>query len=128
MQVLVPFVYNQVKLLAYNLNAATNPEFGKVAWPGLRNPVAVSISEDGGRTWPVGRIFESAEGFIGIENKTNNAQYEYPTLYQSQDGLLHLVYAYKNRLCVKYVRFAVSDVFGAKRESEGVYNPTSGQV
>ena len=114
--------------LAYNLNAATNPEFGKVAWPGLRNPVAVSISEDGGRTWPVGRIFESAEGFIGIENKTNNAQYEYPTLYQSQDGLLHLVYAYKNRLCVKYVRFAVSDVFGAKRESEGVYNPTSGQV
>lgn len=114
--------------LAYNLNAATNPEFGKVAWPGLRNPVAVSISEDGGRTWPVGRIFESAEGFIGIENKTNNAQYEYPTLYQSQDGLLHLVYAYKNRLCVKYVRFVVSDVFGAKRESEGVYNPTSGQV
>ena len=38
------------------------------------------------------------------------------------------IYAYKNRLCVKYVRFAVSDVFGAKRESEGVYNPTSGQV
>ncbi|OBR62230.1 neuraminidase (sialidase) [Paenibacillus oryzae] len=113
--------------LAYNVNAARNPEFGKVAWPGLRNPVAVSISEDFGQTWPIGRVFEAAEGFIGAENKTNNAQYEYPTLYQTKDGLLHLVYAYKNRICVKYVRFSVSDVFGEKREADGLYNPTSGE-
>lgn len=112
--------------LAYNVNATRNPEFGKVAWPGLRNPVAVSITEDFGKTWPIGRIFEAAEGYIGLENKTNNAQYEYPTLYQTKDGLLHLVYAYKNRLCVKYVRFSVSDLFGAKREADGLYNPTSG--
>ncbi|MGT2799929.1 sialidase family protein [Streptococcus marmotae] len=112
--------------LAYNDNAARNPEFGKVSWPGLRNPVAVSVTEDFGKTWPIGRIFETAEGFIGVENKTNNSQYEYPTLYQTKDGLLHLVYAYKNRLCVKYVRFSVSDLFGAKRETEGIYNPTSG--
>lgn len=113
--------------LAYNVNAARNPEFGKVAWPGLRNPVAVSVSEDFGQTRPVGRVFEAAEGYIGVENKTNNTQHEYPTLYQSKDGLLHLVYAYKNRICVKYVRFSVSDVFGEKREAEGIYNPTSGQ-
>ncbi|GIN58980.1 glycosyl hydrolase [Lederbergia ruris] len=113
--------------VAYNVNATHNPEFGKVAWPGLRNPVAVSISEDFGQTWPIGRVFEAAEGFIGAENKTNNAQYEYPTLYQTKDGQLHLVYAYKNRLCVKYVRFSVDDVFGEKRETVGLYNPTSGQ-
>jgi predicted neuraminidase len=113
--------------LAYNVNAARNPEFGKVAWPGLRNPVAVSISEDFGQTWPIGRVFEAAEGFIGAENKTNNAQYEYPTLYQTKNGLLHLVYAYKNRICVKYVRFSVDDVFGEKREADGLYNPTSGE-
>ncbi len=113
--------------LAYNVNAARNPEFGKVAWPGLRNPVAVSISEDFGQTWPIGRVFEAAEGFIGAENKTNNAQYEYPTLYQTKDGLMHLVYAYKNRMCVKYVRFSVDDVFGEKREADGLYNPTSGE-
>lgn len=112
--------------LAYNVNAANNAEFGKVAWPGLRNPVAVSVSEDFGKTWPIGRVFECAEGFIGIENKTNNAQYEYPTLYQDSKGVLHLVYAYKNRLCVKYVRFTVEDLFGEKRETEGLYNPTSG--
>lgn len=112
--------------LAYNDNSAPNAEFGKVAWPGLRNPVAVSITEDFGKTWPIGRVFEQAEGYIGAENKTNNLQYEYPTLYQTKDGLLHLVYAYKNRLCVKYVRFSVADLFGAKRETEGLYNPTSG--
>ena len=113
--------------LAYNVNSASHPEFGKVSWPGLRNPVAVSISEDFDQTWPIGRVLEQAEGYISEENKTNNAQYEYPTLYQTKDSLLHLVYAYHNRLCVKYVRCRVEDIFGEKREAEGVYNPTSGQ-
>lgn len=111
--------------LAYNLNSAPNAEFGKVAWPGLRNPVAVSVSEDFGETWPIGRILETAEGYIGTENKTNNSQHEYPTLYQDSQGILHLVYAYRNRLCVKYVRFTLADLYGEKRESIGVYNPTS---
>lgn len=113
--------------LAYNVNAANNPEFGKITWPGLRNPVAVSVSEDFGKSWPVGRVFEPAEGYIGKENKTNNSQHEYPTLYQDAQGILHLVYAYKNRLCVKYIRFTVADLFGEKREAEGLYNPTSGE-
>ncbi|MBN4909198.1 exo-alpha-sialidase [Staphylococcus sp. EG-SA-13] len=113
--------------IAYNLNSASNATFGKIAWPGLRNPIAVSVSEDGGLTWPIGRIFEQAEGFIGTENKTNNAQYEYPTLYQDRQGTLHLVYAYKNRLSVKYVRFTVSDLFGDIREANSIYNPTSGE-
>lgn len=113
--------------LAYNANAAPNAAFGKVSWPGLRNPVAVSVSEDFGKTWPIGRILEAAEGYIGTENKTNNSQYEYPTLYQDSQDVLHLVYAYRNRYCVKYVRFTVADLFGEKREDLGVYNPTSGE-
>lgn len=113
--------------LAFNANSAPNAEFGKVAWPGLRNPVAVSISEDFGETWPIGRILEAAEGYIGSENKTNNAQYEYPTLYQDSKGIIHLVHAYRNRLCVKYVRFTTADLFGEKREALGFYNPTSGE-
>lgn len=114
--------------LAYNANSAFGAEFGKVAWPGLRNPVVVSLTEDFGKTWPIGRVFESAEGYIGSENKSNNSQYEYPTLYQDSKGVLHLVYAYKNRLCVKYVSFKVEDLFGAKRETRAVYNPTSGKI
>lgn len=114
--------------IAYNANSANNPEKGKVAWPGLRNPVVVSVSEDGGNTWPIGRIIEHAEGFIGAENKTNNSQFEYPTIYQDPQGGLHLVYAYKNRMCVKYNGFSVEDIYGEKRENEGVYNPTSGEI
>lgn len=114
--------------IAYNMNAASDAEFGKITWPGLRNPVAVSVSEDFGKTFPIGRVLESAEGYIGVENKTNNSQHEYPTIYQDSKGLLHLVYAYRNRLCVKYVRCTVEELFGAKREIKGTYNPTSGEI
>lgn len=114
--------------IAYNANSANNPEKGKIAWPGLRNPVVVSVSEDGGLTWPIGRVIEKAEGFIGIENKTNNSQFEYPTIYQDKDGRIHLVYAYLNRICVKYVSISVDDLYGEVRTKERIYNPTSGEI
>jgi len=119
---------NDTIALAYNANSSDHPEKGKVAWPGLRNPVVVSISEDGGKTWPIERIIEFAEGFIGSENKTNNSQFEYPTIFQDEKEHLHLVYAYKNRLCIKYISMSVKDIYGEKRERESVYNPTSGTV
>lgn len=70
---------------------------------------------------------ELGEGFVGNENRTNNKQYEYPYLMQSKDGNLHLVFAYKNRIGVKYMRFIEEDVMGSKRESVGLYNPTAAQ-
>lgn len=119
---------NNAIALAYNANSARHSEKGKVSWPGLRNPIVVSISEDGGKTWPIGRVIEFAEGFIGLENKTNNSQFEYPTIFQDEKEHLHLVYAYKNRLCIKYTSFSVNDIYGKKREKESVYKPTSGKV
>lgn len=113
--------------IAYNPTCTPNPVKGKAAWPGLRCPVAVALSEDGGRTFPLIRHFELGEGFVGEENKTNNCQYEYPYLMQSQDGKLHLAYAYKNRVSVKYVSFSEEDVMGRKREKVGLYNPTAAQ-
>ena len=113
--------------IAYNPTHTPNPVYGKVAWPGLRCPVAVALSEDGGRTFPMIRNIERGEGFMGEENKTNNKQYEYPCLMQSRDGRLHLAYAYKNRIGVKYVSFTEEDVMGAKRERVGLYNPTAAQ-
>ena len=74
------------------------------------------------------RLMERGEGFIGDENTTNNKQYEYPYLMQSKDGDLHLTFAYKNRIGVKYMRFSEADVMGAKRETVGLYNPTSGET
>lgn len=113
--------------IAYNPTCTPDPVPGKAAWPGLRCPVAVALSEDGGNTFPMIRWMERGEGFAGEENKTNNRQYEYPYLMQSRDGRLHLAYAYKDRIGVKYVSFSEEDVMGRKREKVGLYNPTAAQ-
>jgi len=113
--------------VAYNPTSTPVPVKGKAAWPGLRNPVAVALSEDGGLTFPMIRWMERGEGFIGEENKTNNRQYEYPYIMQGADGRIHLTYAAFTRQCVKYVSFFEEDAMGKKREYMGVYNPTSGE-
>lgn len=118
---------NGLVAVAYNPTSTPAPVPGKAAWPGLRCPVAVALSEDGGLTFPLIRFMERGEGYMGEENKTNNKQYEYPYLMQSSDGRLHLTYAAYTRKCIKYVSFTEEDVIGAKREYVGLYNPTSGE-
>ena len=66
--------------IAYNPTCTPDPHPGKAAWPGLRCPVAVALSEDGGLTFPIIRWMERGEGYMGDENRTNNKQYEYPYL------------------------------------------------
>ena len=114
--------------IAYNPTHAPNADPNGCAWPGLRCPVAVALSEDGGETWPMIRHMELGEGFVGSENSTNNLTYEYPYIMQSRDGRLHLAYAYRNRKGVKWMSFTEADVMGAKREKNGRYNPTSAQI
>ena len=113
--------------VAYNPTCTPDPHPGKAAWPGLRCPVAVALSEDGGLTFPIIRWMERGEGYIGDENKTNNKQYEYPYLMQTKDGMIHLAYAAWTRDAMKYVRFTEEDVLGEKRERVGLYNPTAAQ-
>ena len=114
--------------IAYTPTCTPEPISGKAAWPGLRCPVAVALSEDGGITFPMIRWMERGEGFMGEENKTNNRQYEYPYLMQSRDGMLHLAYAAYTRKGVKYMRFSEADVMGSKRERVGLYNPTAARA
>lgn len=111
--------------IAYNPTHTPNPDPNEVAWPGLRCPVAVALSEDGGITFPLIRHMELGEGFVGAENSTNNRTYEYPFLMQGGDGMLHLAYAFETRRGVKWMTFSEEDVIGKKRESVGVYNPTA---
>ena len=113
--------------IAYNPTCTPDHQPGKAAWPGLRCPVAVALSEDGGLTFPIIRWMERGEGYIGDENKTNNKQYEYPYLMQTKDGMIHLAYAAWTRDAMKYVRFTEEDVLGEKRERVGLYNPTAAQ-
>lgn len=114
--------------IACNPTCTPDPRPGKAAWPGLRCPVAVALSEDGGVTFPIIRWMERGEGFMGEENRTNNRQYEYPYLMQSRDGRLHLTYAAHTRKGIKYMSFTEEDVMGPKRERVGLYNPTAAQV
>ena len=114
--------------IAYNPTSAPKAYKKTGAWPGLRCPIAVALSEDGGITWPIIRHMERGEGFVGRENSTNNRQYEYPYLMQSSDDMLHLAYAYQTRRGVKWQTFKESDVLGEKRQEIGTYNPTSGEI
>ncbi len=114
--------------IACNPTCTRDPQKGKAAWPGLRCPVAVAISEDEGKTFPLIRNFEQGEGYVGALNRTNNRQYEYPYLMQTDDGMLHLAYAARNRQCIEYQTFTVASACGAKKEAEGLYNPTSAKV
>jgi predicted neuraminidase len=49
-----------------------------------RNSLAVSISEDEGRTWKWTRHLE----------RHQSGQYHYPAVIQSKDGRIHFVYSY----------------------------------
>jgi predicted neuraminidase len=113
--------------IAYNPTCTPEPKADEAAWPGLRCPVAVALSEDGGLTFPLIRHMELGEGYVGAENSTNNRQYEYPYLMQGADGMLHLAYAYQTRRGVKWMSFSEEDVIGKKRETVGLYNPTAAQ-
>jgi predicted neuraminidase len=113
--------------IAYNPTHTPNPVKEGAAWPGLRCPVAVALSEDGGLTWPLIRHMELGEGFVGKENSTNNRQYEYPVLLQGKNGAIHLAFAYQSRRGIKYMRFTEEDIAGKKREISAVYNPTAAQ-
>lgn len=114
--------------IAYNPSSAPEPDKVGAVWPGLRCPIAVALSEDEGVSWPMIRNMEPGEGFIGTENRTNNSQFEYPYLMQARDGMMHLAYAYKNRIGIKYMCFHEKDIMGDKREAKGLYNPTAGNM
>lgn len=112
--------------LAYNHNSAPGTYGRTGAWPALRNPVSIALSEDGGLTFPLIRNVERGEGYVGEENKFNNRQYEYPCIMQASDGMIHVAYAYQTRRGVKWVTLSEEDVMGRVRGA-GTYNPTSGE-
>jgi predicted neuraminidase len=58
-----------------------------------RNVLSISLSEDGGKTWPRTRILE--------QDSATSAEFSYPTLKQSSDGKIHISYTFK-RECIKY--------------------------
>jgi predicted neuraminidase len=58
-----------------------------------RSPLQIARSTDGGKTWSNPLILES-----------NPGEYSYPSVFQSSDGLIHVVYTYR-RYSIKHVVF-----------------------
>ena len=93
-----------------------NDDINKVVWPMQRCPVAIAVSEDDGKTWPIRRWIESGEGYFGIANSINNRRYEYPVIMQGTNGMLHVAYSWGDRACIKYACFNEEWITGDKLE------------
>ncbi len=74
-------------------------------WGAPRAPMTIALSADRGLTWPWQRNLETGDGYCMTNNSKDrlNREFSYPTLCQTPDGCLHIVYTYW-RQAIKYVR------------------------
>lgn len=68
-----------------------------------RSPLHIARSTDGGRTWSSPLMLES-----------NPGEYSYPSVFQSSDGLIHVIYTYR-RYSIKHVVFNEDWMFRFER-------------
>lgn len=76
-------------------------------WGVPRAPVAVCISSDGGKSFPLRLVIEDGPGTCLSNDSTDgrNREMSYPWLLEAGDGTLHLAYTYHRR-AIRYVRLA----------------------
>jgi len=82
-------------------------------WGVPRAPLALCISEDGGRTWPKRRIIDNSSGACLSNNSEDgrNQELSYPYILEGEDGELHVAYTYFRR-AIKYVRLPAGWIDG----------------
>ena len=84
-----------------NTQAELKPEHADT---GSRRILSLAISEDGGKTWPWIRDVENpgiSEPILPLED----AEYSYPSIVQSADGMIHVAYTFR-RETIKYMKFS----------------------
>ncbi|CAD7033810.1 glycosyl hydrolase [Pseudorhizobium endolithicum] len=76
-------------------------------WGVPRAPVALCLSEDGGKTFPERLLIEDGPGTCLSNDSTDgrNKEMSYPWLLEGPDGAMHLAYTYHRR-AIKYVRLS----------------------
>lgn len=76
-------------------------------WGVPRAPVTVSVSADGGASFPLRLLVEDGPGTCTSNDSTDgrNKEMSYPWIWQAHDGTLHLAYTYHRR-AIKYVRLS----------------------
>jgi predicted neuraminidase len=91
---------------------------------GLRKPLSVALSRDGGLTWSEVRDVETGRPGYGMEEQRpkepGREEYSYPTIMQTSDGMIHVAFTYR-RQTIKDVSFR-EDWIG-KGGTEGLYKP-----
>lgn len=107
------------QLVVYNHRL---PDSTWVKGKGPRTPLNVAISNDG-KKWFAAAILEDSP----------ISQYSYPSVIQSADGMVHIVYTWR-RLRIKYVKLdpkklVLKEIVGGKwPEMKGYASPTTGEV
>lgn len=88
-------------------------------WGVPRAPVAVCLSADGGRTFPVRVVVEDGPGTCLSNDSTDgrNLEMSYPWLVEDPDGRLHIAYTYHRR-AIKYVCLAPGWAAPAERTEQ----------
>lgn len=96
-------------------HCSANEDPSVVLWPYERVPVTIAISEDEGITWPYMRHIETGDNYSGERNSKYNRRYEYPSVIQSKDGMIHTAFAFGNRTHIKYVSFSEDWIRGVEK-------------
>lgn len=74
-------------------------------WGAPRAPMSLAISKDNGEKWAIIANLDEGDGYCMTNNSQEklNREFSYPTITQSQDGIIHIAYTYF-RQAIKYVR------------------------
>lgn len=97
---------------------------GAHAVAGLRKPLSVGLSRDGGATWSEVRDVETGRPGYGMEEQRpkepGREEYSYPSILETGDGVIHVAFTYR-RQTIKDVSFREDWIAGGG--TEGLYRP-----
>jgi predicted neuraminidase len=91
----------RLAMIFNNTQAELKPDHADTA---SRRILSVALSEDEGKTWPWIRDVENpsiSQPILPLED----AEYSYPSIVQSADGLIHVAYTFR-RETIKYMTFS----------------------
>jgi len=91
-----PLLSGHVAMVFNNYSKATAGKHG-------RTPLTIAMSEDSGATWKYQRNLQVWDD--GQTGPTGKVEYSYPTLLQSHDGVIHVMYTY-DRATIKYIQIS----------------------
>lgn len=91
-------------VLAFNNSAVVRPDpdsTGSKPTGGLRKPLSLALSEDGGQTWRYVRDIETGRPGYGMAERDakvpGREEYSYPTVIQRSDGKIMVAFTYRRQ-------------------------------